>query len=71
MDVGETKGEHGGIHEALIGVGLCGGPAVGTLALRILPSVPHAGILTVSALLVAGWAILIWKGSGLARKSLR
>jgi MFS family permease len=70
MDVGETKGEHGGIHEALIGVGLCVGPAVGTLALRIAPTVPDAGILGVSALLIVGWAILIRKGARLARKSL-
>jgi len=70
MDVGETKAEHSGIHEALIGVGLCGGPAVGTIALRIVPDVPQAGIFGVSALLIVGWAILIWKGAGLARKSL-
>jgi predicted MFS family arabinose efflux permease len=33
MDVGETKGEHGGIHEAAIGMGACGGPAIGAAAL--------------------------------------
>jgi MFS family permease len=70
MDVGEAKGEHGGIHEALIGVGLCGGPAVGTFALRVAPTVSHAGIVGVSGLLIVGWAILIWKGVSLARKSL-
>jgi MFS family permease len=29
MDGSEAKGEHGGIHEALIGAGICGGPAMG------------------------------------------
>ncbi len=28
MDVGETKGEHAGLHEAMIGAGMCLGPAV-------------------------------------------
>ena len=27
MDSSETKGEHGGIHEAVIGLGNCAGPA--------------------------------------------
>ena len=26
MDVGEAKGEHGGLHEAAIGLGICAGP---------------------------------------------
>ena len=59
MDVGDTKGEHGGFHEALIGVGLFGGPAVGATALQLLPSTPAAGIWAVSALLVVGLIILL------------
>ena len=43
MDVGETKGEHGGIHEAAIGLGIFLGPAVGATALRILPAWPNSG----------------------------
>jgi predicted MFS family arabinose efflux permease len=70
MDVGETKGEHGGFHEALIGVGLCGGPAIGTIALRVFPGIPHVGILGVSACLLAGLLIILWAGGKLARKSL-
>jgi MFS family permease len=69
MDVGETKGEHGGVHEALIGVGLCCGPAVGTIALRVIPAVSHAGILAVSALLTAGLVVLLLSGARLGRKS--
>jgi len=79
MDVGETKGEHGGFHEALIGVGLCGGPAIGTVALRVFPSNPDAGTIGVAVVLAVGlWAVLVvgvaLRGGGkreLAQKSLR
>ena len=61
MDVGgETQGEHGGIHEALIGIGIFGGPAAGSMALHFLPAASHAGIWTVGALLVAGLPGLFW-----------
>jgi hypothetical protein len=59
MDVGDTKGEHGGIHEAAIGLGICLGPAVGAAALYLAPTQPHAGVLGVTALLVVGLAGLI------------
>jgi MFS family permease len=54
MDVGDTKGEHGGFHEALIGVGLFAGPAVGAGTLQLNLAVPNAGIWAVSGLLVVG-----------------
>jgi len=54
MDVGDTKGEHGGFHEALIGVGLFAGPAVGAGTLHLYPAAPNAGIWAVSGLLVLG-----------------
>src|SRR5439155_10938072 len=54
MDVGETKGEHGGIHEAAIGLGNLAGPAVGAAALRFLPQYPESGAVAVSGLLVLG-----------------
>jgi predicted MFS family arabinose efflux permease len=61
MDVGEeTQGEHGGRHEALIGLGIFAGPAVGTAALQFLPSVSHAGIAAVGCLLFAGLPALLW-----------
>jgi predicted MFS family arabinose efflux permease len=61
MDVGgETQGEHGGIHEALIGIGIFGGPAAGAIGLQFLPAVSHAGIWTVGAVLVAGLTGLFW-----------
>ena len=59
MDVGETKGEHGGLHEAMIGAGVCLGPAVGALSLCLAPDSPNVGIYTVTALLACGLAGLI------------
>ena len=55
MEVGqETQGEHGGVHEALIGVGIFLGPAVGAATSQFARAVPHAGIWAVSALLAVG-----------------
>lgn len=59
MDVGQTKGEHGGLHEAMIGAGMCAGPAVGALSLWIVPGTPHAGAYAVTGLLACGLAGLI------------
>ncbi|HMC26246.1 MAG TPA: MFS transporter [Verrucomicrobiae bacterium] len=59
MDVGETKGEHGGIHEAAIGLGIFLGPAVGATALRLLPQFPNSGAWAVSGLLTVGLGLLL------------
>ena len=59
MDVGQTKGEHGGLHEAMIGTGICLGPAVGALSLCLAPGSPNAGAYAVTALLACGLAGLI------------
>jgi predicted MFS family arabinose efflux permease len=59
MDVGEAKGEHGGLHEAMIGMGMCLGPAVAALSLCLAPAFPNAGAYTVTALLACGLAGLI------------
>ena len=32
LDYGETKGEHGGLHESVLGMGMLAGPLVGTVA---------------------------------------
>ena len=63
MDAGDAKGEHGGIHEAAIGLGNCLGPAVGAAALEFLPQVQNSGAIAVSVLLCGGFAglIAIWK----------
>ncbi len=60
MDVGEGSSEHGGIHEAFIGLGICLGPAVGATALQLAPHNPNAGAWAVSGLLVLGLLGLIW-----------
>lgn len=59
MDVGETKGEHGGLHEAAIGVGVFLGPAVGAASLHFFPAYPGIHTWAVSGLLVTGLGILI------------
>ncbi len=60
MDVGETKGEHGGIHEAAIGVGNAGGPGVAAAALAFFPEFPGSGAAAVCALLLLGLGGLYW-----------
>jgi len=65
MDLGDTRGEHGGLHEAALGAGVFVGPAIGTMALHIVPDLPNAGMWTVSGLLalgLAGLGALRWRG---------
>lgn len=59
MDLSDAKGEHGGIHEAAIGLGNFAGPAAGALSLHFLPQVANAGTLAVSSLLLIGLAGLL------------
>ena len=54
MDVGEAKGDHGGIHEAFIGAGIFAGTAVGATALQFFPQCANAGTWAVGGLLVCG-----------------
>jgi hypothetical protein len=54
MDAGDTKGVHGGVHEAAIGAGICAGPTIGALALWLLPGSPQAGTCAVSIALTLG-----------------
>ena len=63
MDAGRAKSEHGGIHEAAIGLGNCVGPAVGAAALQFLPQFANSGAIAVSVLLLGGFGglIAIWK----------
>lgn len=58
MDVGETKGEHGGFHEAALGLGICAGPAVGALSLRFFPHAANMNTWTIASLLAVGLAAL-------------
>jgi MFS family permease len=58
MDVGEAKGEHGGIHEAAIGLGSGSGPAMAALALTLFPNHRDSGAWGVTAVLMLGLAAL-------------
>jgi MFS family permease len=59
MDLSETKGEHGGIHEAAIGLGNFAGPAVGVVALLAFPGVPHSAAFAVTGCLTIGFGGLL------------
>jgi len=63
MDASETKSEHGGIHEAAIGLGNCLGPAVGAASLQWVPQYANSGAMAVSILLLFGLGglLAIWK----------
>ncbi len=72
MDAGDTKGEHGGIHEAAIGAGIFAGPVVGAAGLWLVPQSPHAATVAVAALLGVGFVVLLglkwhWGRSSIAR----
>jgi len=54
MDVGDTKGEHGGFHEAAIGLGNLAGPALGAAALQFMPAYNNSSTVAVSLLLIGG-----------------
>lgn len=60
MDASDTKSEHGGIHEAAIGIGNCIGPAVGATALWLAPQSASIGTWAVSGLLTLGLGGLLW-----------
>lgn len=59
MHVGDTNGEHGGFHEAAIGAGIFGGPAIGALSLMIAPAWRQSSVLGVAVVLAAGFAWLL------------
>jgi len=59
MDVGETKAEHGGLHESALGAGMFVGPLVGAATLQLAPGAASASIWTVSSLLVVGFLALL------------
>jgi MFS family permease len=65
MDGGSAKSEHGGIHEAAIGLGNCVGPAIGATSLQLFPLHTHNGAIAVSVLLLGGFGglVAIWKSA--------
>ena len=60
MDAHDSSSEHGGIHEAAIGIGNCLGPAAGATALWLAPQNPSVGAWTVTGLLTLGLGGLVW-----------
>jgi predicted MFS family arabinose efflux permease len=54
MDGSDTHGEHGGIHEAFIGLGMGSGPAISALTLW-LSGAAMAPAVAVGVALVGGW----------------
>lgn len=74
MDASEDKGEHGGFHEAVIGVGNFAGPALGAATLQLFPppQYAHSGAYAVTALLFAGLAglLALWKTGNPAPASI-
>lgn len=63
MDSSQTKGEHGGIHEAAIGLGNFAGPAVGAASLYLLPQQTGSAGIAVTGLLSVGLGglLVMWK----------
>jgi MFS family permease len=62
MDAGDQKGEHGGMHEAAIGAGLFGGPAISALSLSVFPTWQQSNVWGVVSALAIGGAVLAWMG---------
>lgn len=60
MHVGDTKGEHGGAHEAAIGAGIFGGPAIGAASLAFLPGQSNSSVIGVATVLAIGLLTLIF-----------
>lgn len=58
MHVGDTKGEHGGIHEAAIGLGIFAGPAIGAGSLALFPENKASSVIGVAIVLAVGLATL-------------
>ncbi len=60
MDGGSAKSEHGGLHEAMIGLGTFVGATVGVSAKFFFPAVAGISIWAVAGLLLLGLCALIW-----------
>ncbi len=54
MDVGPTQGEHGGLHEAAMGIGNFLGPALGAGAMFLMPQNYNAAAYAVTGILTIG-----------------
>ncbi|MBG85419.1 MAG: hypothetical protein CMO80_00765 [Verrucomicrobiales bacterium] len=61
----KSQGEHGGVHEAVIGAGNFLGPMIGAAAILAFPAHAHAGAIAVSVALAFGfiWIWRVWLGA--------
>lgn len=59
MNASQTLSEHGGMHEAALGVGLFAGPAIGASALWLVPGQPHGAVYAVAVTLFCGGVVLM------------
>jgi MFS family permease len=59
MHVGENKGEHGGVHEAVIGLGIFAGPAIGAASLEFFPDQRESSVFGVAIILAIGLAVIL------------
>ena len=67
MDIGEAGAEHGGLHEAAIGIGILVGPAIGSISLYTMPDKPHISTYSIAVLLTCSmfWLVAVYlKGAG-------
>ncbi|MDB6028412.1 MAG: Major facilitator superfamily 1 [Verrucomicrobiales bacterium] len=67
LDGGNAESEHGGAHEAMIGLGTFVGASVGAAAKFFWPNVPGISIWAVSVVLLIGCATLIFTKTKSAR----
>lgn len=71
LDVGESKGEHGGLHEAIVGTGILLGPLVGTAGGALLGGARGAELCVIAvavAVATAGSFSFLSRGSRLSGK---
>jgi MFS family permease len=62
MHVGEARGEHGGAHEAAIGIGCAVGPAITAASLHFFGAQSPAGAIAVGVVLLVGGGVLLkWR----------
>ena len=62
LDGSDTQGEHGGIHEAFIGLGIGTGPAISTLALWLTGAAAAPAVAVGGTLLVGlGASVAVWR----------
>ena len=71
MHVGETKGEHGGIHEAALGAGIFGGPAIGAASLYLVPGQSRSSVIGVGVALSVGLVALLFLRFSASRRGIQ